>query len=161
MLPELLAVQGMMKYLHHHAKAELEGLDEEGLNWTPPGVEAVNSIYGLALHIAETQVIFAGMTIGQKLRLDIPELAQSNGTKALQVRGDSVDSVRALLRQAAELTNQAFEQATPEQLDKETTLPGGGKATCHSWPVIMVSHTAEHVGHMSLTRQLYNAQRSS
>lgn len=75
MLPELEAAQNMLKYLHHHAKQELEGLDEEGLNWTPPGVDAVNSIYGLALHIASSQVSFAtglavpGGSLGNVVRL--------------------------------------------------------------------------------------------
>ena len=76
MLPELIAAQGLLKYLHHHIKTELEGLDETGLNWVPEGVEATNSLYGLTLHIATTQVAFAGALAHQKLRLDIPGLEE-------------------------------------------------------------------------------------
>ncbi len=156
MLPELEATQNMLKYVHHQAKSQLEGLDETGLNWVPEGVEAVNSIYGLALHIASSQVTFASMLAGEKFRLEIPELEK--GSDALKLHGTSPDRARDLLRQAAQITNQVFEQLTEERLAAETTLPGGGKSNNHGWVVLMVSHAAEHEGHMALTRQLYQSQ---
>jgi hypothetical protein len=155
MLPELEAAQNMLKYLHHHAKQELEGLDEEGLNWTPPGVDAVNSIYGLALHIASSQVSFAAALIGERLKLEIPDLEK--GGNLFQLHGNSAEQARTLLRQAAEITNQAFEKVTPEHLAAAAALPGGGKGNGHSWVQLMVMHAGEHVGHMSLTRQLYQS----
>lgn len=158
MLAELEAAQGLLKYLHHHVKIELEGLDEAGLNWVPAGVAATNSLYGLTLHIATSQVAFAGALAHQKLRLDIPGLAEVE--TVFQLRGTSVEQTKTILRQAAELTNEVFENVTLEQLDAETTLPGGGKGTGHSWVQLMVMHTGEHMGHMSLTRQLYQSRQN-
>ena len=156
MLPELEAIKRMLQYSHHHINAALEELDEEGLNWVPTGVEATNSVYALALHIAWTQVAFAGAMLGERLRLEIPELEK--GSTGLNLRGTSAERAKELLRKAAEVSNEAFEKATPEHLVAEATLPGGGKGTGRSYAVLMVSHTAEHVGHMELTRQLYLAQ---
>ena len=159
MLAELEAAQSLMKYLHYHAKLELDGLDENGLNWTPEGVEEVNSIYGLALHIASSQVAFAAMLAGEKLRLELPELEKDGNI--FKVQGASSERARDLLRQAALLTNEVFEKVTQERLDQETTLPGGAKSTNHGWVALMLSHTGEHVGHMALTRQLYKISLKS
>jgi uncharacterized damage-inducible protein DinB len=157
MLPELEAAQGLLKYVHYQIKTQLEGLDEEALNWVPEGVEKVNSIYGLAMHIATSQVAFAGAVAKEKLNLEIPGLEKDGSV--FKVHGASVDQAKALLRQAAEITNQIFEKLTPEQLEAETTLPGGGKGTGRSWICLMLTHGGEHVGHMSLTRQLYQHQK--
>ena len=69
-----------------------------------------------------------------------------------------MEQAKTILRQAAELTNAVFENLTAEQLDVETTLPGGAKGTGHSWVQLMLMHTGEHMGHMSLTRQLYQSR---
>lgn len=156
MLSELEAAQNMLKYLYHHAKKDLEGLDEEGLNWVPEGVEVVNSIYGLALHIASTQVAFVGALVGEKIKLEVPNLAEVGNV--FKIRGSSAEQAKDLLRQAAEITNQVFAKVTPDHLEAVTTLPGGGKGNGHSWVQLMLMHTGEHVGHMSLTRQLYEAR---
>lgn len=158
MLPELEATQVLLKYFYHHAKQELEGLDEAGLNWVPAGVDAVNSIYGLALHIASSQIAFASALSGEKLRLELPELEK--GADIFKLHGASVDRAKDVLRQAAQIINQVFEKLSPERLDVETTLPGDIKSNNHAWVLLMVSHTAEHVGHMALTRQYYDAQQA-
>ncbi len=158
MLAELEAAQGMLKYLNHHIKAELEGLDETGLNWVPEGVEATNSIYGLALHIAYSQVAFANALDGIKRRLSgLDKLKESAGVSdVFKMRGTSVESAKALLKEAAGIVNEVFSSLTSEQLEVPATLPGGGSGTGHSWVQLLIMHTGEHVGHMSLTRQLYN-----
>jgi hypothetical protein len=153
MLSELATAQGMLKYLYVHVKEHLEALDETGLNWTPPGIEATNSVYGLALHIAQTQVLFASKLSGQKLRLDIPELEKDGS--ALKLHGISPEQAVSLLRQAAAIVNEVFEAATPEQLEIPTTLPGGSASIGHSWAHLLIMHTAEHYGHIALTHQLY------
>lgn len=152
MLPELEAAQGLLKYLHHQVKTQLEGLDEAGLNWQPTGVEKVNSIYALALHIASSQVAFAAMLAGEKLELELDEAEK--GSDMLRLAGTSAERAKNLLRQAAQLTNEVFEKLTLERLALDTILPGGGKSNNHSWVLLMISHAAEHAGHMALTRQL-------
>lgn len=165
MLPELAAAQGMLKYLHHRVKTDLQDLDAEGLNWTPPGVDETNSIYGLALHIASTQVAFAGALVGEPLRLDIPELTgegRKAHAKVLKSVGDTADTAISYLRQAAQITNEVFERVTPEMLEREAILPGGSKGIGHNWVQLMMMHGGEHIGHMGLTRQLYfNSQQSA
>ena len=157
MLSELEAAQNMMKFSHRQIKNVLEGLDEEGLNWVPEGVDAVNSIYGLIMHIASSQVAFMGRLAKEDLHLEIPQLGE--GGSVFQVHGNSAESAGAVLRQAAELTNGVFERVTPEMLEAEATLPGGGKGNGHSWVQLMVMHTGEHVGHLSLTSQLYRCRQ--
>ncbi len=157
MLPELETAQNLLKFLHHQAKNQLKGLDKEGLNWTPPGVEATNSIYGLAVHIAWSQVAFAAAVAKEKLRLEVAGLDE--GGSVFKLNGTSAEEAIALLRQAAETTNQVFEKLTEEHLTAETTLPGGGKGHGRSWVQLMIMHSGEHVGHMSLTRQLYDYSR--
>lgn len=163
MLPELEAAQAILKYLHHHAKTELQGLDAEGLNWTPPGVAETNSLYGLAMHIASTQVAFAGALVHERLNLAVPESEEDPKTfgKFLKNTGETADTVIAYLRQAAQITNEVFERVTPEMLERTATLPGGSKGVGHNWVQLMLMHAGEHVGHMSLTRQLYQSQQSS
>jgi uncharacterized damage-inducible protein DinB len=157
MLPELEAAQTLLKYSYSHAKKDLEGLDEAGLNWVPQGIAAVNSLYGLALHIATSQVAFAAALAGEKIQLELPELEK--GADIFKLHGATAERAINLLRQATQITNQVFEKLTSEQLDAETSLPGGVKSNKHGWVMLLVSHTAEHVAHMALTRQLYDASK--
>jgi DinB superfamily len=157
MLPELEAVQGLLKYVHHQAKDQLKGLDEEGLNWTPAGVAEVNSIFGLTVHVATSQVAMCAAAVGVDVKLDVPELeAEHNGLKAV---GTSAERAIELLRLAAEKTNEMFEQITAETLDREIGMPGGGKRPARYLIQVLLSHASEHVGHMSLTKQLYLHQK--
>lgn len=129
------------------------------MNWTPQGVEKVNSVYGLALHIASSQVAIAAMSAGVEAKLDIPELEEGN--YPLKAVGSSADRALELLRKAAEMTNEIFEQVSAEQLEAEITMPGGTKRSARFGFMLLISHAAEHVGHMSLTKQLYVNQKSN
>jgi DinB superfamily len=153
MLPELEAIQNILKYNHHQIKQVLAGLDEEGLNWTPAGVDKVNSVYGLVLHCASAQVMFLALAAGQDVKLDIPELVE--GDHPLKAVCVSADRAIELLRQSAQMSNELFEKFTPEILDHEVNMLGGGMRPARFLLPIMVAHGAEHIGHMALTKQLY------
>ena len=132
----------------------IAGLDDEAVNWKPP-VPSGNSLLVLVTHAlasAEDNVVrrAGGKTV---VRNRDAEFAATGGAshliaRANEVRGRISDALAGL----------------EGRLDEER------ESTFGKWPtrwtardslVHAVSHTAEHVGHAQLTRDLHNATRGS
>jgi hypothetical protein len=129
-------------------------LDEEAVNWKPP-VPSANSLVVLVTHAlgsAEDHVVrkAAAKTV---VRNRDAEFAATGGTSHLIARADEV---RKRIADAL--------AGLDGRLDEERESSFGrwpARWTVRDSLVHAVSHTAEHVGHAQLTRDLYIAKRGS
>jgi uncharacterized damage-inducible protein DinB len=134
----------------------IEGLSEQQLNWHPPAPDA-NSIYVIATHtLGNARAWILGIACGQPVERDRPAEFRASGRDTSPI----VENARALLDEI-EMSLRALQ---PDSLDRlreprqqlwgaGTTEPVTGRqAILH-----VISHAAEHVGHIGMTRDLAKA----
>ena len=133
----------------------IAGLDDEAVNWKPPAPGA-NSLLVLVTHAvasAEDHVVGkgAGKTV---VRNRDAEFAAMGGSGHLAARAAEV---RLRIDEAL--------VSLEGRLDEEREPPVGTwprpRGTARDRLIHSISHTAEHVGHAQVTRDLYNARRGS
>jgi hypothetical protein len=161
MLPFAQAVDTFLTRLWSEARAQLEGLPGDDLNeWKPRHLDDANTFYALATHLigaGEYWVLHAaaGWPIQRNRRAEF----QARGDLAtLQARAERwLANAREAL---ASLTDADLQRVFERQAD-----PAQG-ITAVRWTVAeclvhAVEHTALHVGHLQIQRQLWNAERGS
>ena len=127
-------------------------LDEEAVNWKPP-VPGANSLLVLVTHaLASAEEHVVGKAAGKTVvRNRDAEFASKGGSGHLAARAAEVR--RRIDDALASLEG---------RLDEEREPPLGrwpsSRATARDRLVHSVSHTAEHVGHAQLTRDLLKAR---
>jgi hypothetical protein len=141
---------GLFEELHRQVRAEIEDLDDDGLNWIP-AVDA-NAIATIVTHIvgseAETMRAVAG----------VPSVRDREQEFASGPR-DGQDLFRQL-RTADDLIDELRPQITSSRLRTRVALPTlavHDRRTGLSWLAGNYGHAREHVGHIQLTTQLYRA----
>jgi uncharacterized damage-inducible protein DinB len=132
--------------LHGDIKAALDGLPPEALDWVP-GPD-MNSLTVLVMHTTGAERYWIGQMAG----------------------GDPVDRVRAEEFQAEALNASALVERLDETLaycggilesltleDLETVRAHNGKDYRAAWSLLhALEHTAVHVGHIQMIRQLWD-----
>ena len=130
-------------------------LDDDAVIWKPPAPGA-NSLLVLVTHAlgsAEQHVVgeAAGKTV---VRNRDAEFASKGGSAHLAARATEV---RRRIDEAI--------VGLDGRLDEEREPPfrrwPGARGTVRDRLIHSISHTAEHVGHAQMTRDLYNARRGS
>ena len=131
-------------------------LDDEAVNWKPP-VPSANSLLVLVTHaLASAEEHVVGKAAGKTVvRNRDAEFATTGGSGHLAARAAEVR--RRIDEALAGLEGRLDEERDPP-IDK---WPSGARGTVRDRLIHSVSHTAEHVGHAQLTRDLYNASRGS
>ncbi len=125
----------------------LEGLSSEQLDWAP-GPE-MNSLCVLAVHVTAAERFWIGIAIDDVLERDRPA--------EFRAKGHSLDELKARFSANINFYRTAFarqpigrlsEEATFEFLDRRINCRRG-------WALLRaLDHTAEHLGHAGMTRQL-------
>jgi hypothetical protein len=143
----------LFEQLHDQIRTEINDLDDDCLNWKP-GPDA-NSISTLVIHLlgseAETLRCVAGL----------PCVRDRDSEFSPRQR-----RMTALLRElhaADELINEMRPQITASRLRTHgvlPTLPANEHQSGLTWLVGNYGHAREHVGHIQLTRQLYQGSAS-
>lgn len=137
---------------HAALKAALDGLGPDALDWVPgPGM---NAIAVLIVHLAGAERYWIG---------DVALQDPSGRVRAreFEARAHSVETLTAHLDRSLAYARSGLADASLEMLaaprrsvnhpDRPFTV---GWALLHA-----LEHTAEHVGHIQLTRQLWDARR--
>jgi hypothetical protein len=144
----------LLGQLHDQVRAELDGLDDAGLHWSPgPGT---NSIATIVTHLvgseAETLRCVAGVP---NLRRRDDEF-RPRPARAADVLGQlaGADALIGDLRPALGPHRLRTLMALP-------TLPDAERRSGLTWLVGSYGHGREHVGHIQLTRQLYQVDQAS
>ena len=142
-----------LEQLSHRIIAELEAVPPEALNWRPPFPDS-NSMYVLAIHTAAaTEWWVVGAAAGQPVQRDRPAEFRSEGSLAV-VKTWYADKLAAV-RQAADGLSDADLSAKRSY----TTLRGSTEENTAAYCLLhALEHAAEHLGHIQITRQLWEQQ---
>lgn len=143
---ELIRLLGDQHTFAHHA---LEGASAEAVNWKPASTPC-DSLAGLVHHIVEVQRLWLDTVIGGEPVP--PGLATAHAAT-----GQSGDELARLLDDSLAKSKARLESLAPSQLDEERERRG--RTVTVRWAAYhTLEHTAMHVGHMQITRQVYDDQ---
>jgi hypothetical protein len=138
--------------LHQQLRHELDGLDDDALNWVPtPGA---NSIATIVRHLlgseAETLHTVAGSSWERDRDAEFfPSMLTRRGVLVLL---DNADDVIAELGPSIDGTRLTSEFALP-------TLPTDDVRPGLSWLITNYGHACEHRGQIQLTKQLHETEQ--
>jgi uncharacterized damage-inducible protein DinB len=135
------------------------GLPVEALNWRPiPRVEgeAFNSIGVMATHIAGAEHFWIAEVVGRKPPTRVREAE-------FQVQDVQASALLDLLDRAREETLEVFSAFNETTLDETRMVQGRSMPeVAVRWALMhIVEHTALHIGHMQITRQLWTEGQST
>jgi uncharacterized damage-inducible protein DinB len=153
--PELEHYAQAFERMHTEAAAAVAGLTAAGLNWRPlAGDESTNSLAVTLTHLAGSERYWVGEVAGERP-------AHRDREAEFRASATSGADLQALLDEAAKVIRETLSSLPPEKLGETVTVPGrdGGRTVSKRWAVVhALEHVAVHVGHMQLTRQLWEAQ---
>ena len=136
--------------LHSDAIKAVDGLPLEAFDWTPgPGM---NSISVLILHLCGSERYWIG-------DVALGEPSGRDREQEFRARGLNLDQLKQRLAAADEYARQALMRFSPSDLEILKTSPRNDKTFRVGWCLAhALEHTALHVGHLQLTRQLWEQQ---
>ena len=140
-----------LQALHHDIRQAMAGLPTEALDWAPaPGA---NSIAVLIAHTAGAERHWIGERAGRRT-------VQRDRASEFAVKAQDAATLAALLDESLALAAGVLEELAVEDL----TRPAGRWAQTHevdaAWALWhALEHTAQHSGHIQLTRQWWDAQQ--
>jgi hypothetical protein len=145
------AVVALFVQLHEELSAAIRALDADGLNFVP--CAGANSIATITTHLlgseAETIRTVAGMHSNRSRDSEF-----QMGEQTPQALLDQIEEADRLLSMCAPaLTDERLAaQLSLPTLPPEETRPGV------TWLVGNLGHAREHMGHLAITRQLYQSR---
>ena len=140
-----------LQKLHADIRQTLEGLQVDALDWSPG--RDINSLAVLAVHTAGAERYWIGDVIARD---------DSHRDRAAEFRARAVDSATLLKRLDAVLASsqQVLEGLSLSDLETMRIAPRDGSEVTVTWALLHVlEHTAIHLGHMQLMRQLWEQRR--
>ena len=147
MVPEVQEFADRLDQIRRQAREAIQGLDERGLNSTPLD-EDTSSPAVLVHHMAGTERFWLRQIIGGV------NIARSRPDEFV-ARAATVAALEELLEEAGRTTRQVLSDLTAEQLHE--TRDARGEPRSVQWCLLgVMDHLSGHVGHLQLTRQLYD-----
>ena len=135
--------------LHQAFNAARDGLPVEALDWSP-GLE-MNSLAVLAVHTAGAERFWIGDVAGQD---------PSGRVRAEEfvTTGRTAVELQALLDQALAHAESVLAGLSLRDLEQMRTDPRDGRSYSVAWALLhALEHTAQHLGHAQVGRQLWQA----
>ena len=147
MEPEAQCYMNSLGSLHQEIRIALQGLPPKALNWRPPLKDA-NTIAVIVTHAAtgEAFMVYQGLTGKDVGRVRLEEFLAT---------ATHVNSLLALVDQVEARIQEALSDETSRSLNEDSHLPNRKVSKRHC-VVHAIDHTAIHVGHLQLTRQLWD-----
>ena len=142
-----------LQELHENILQAIEGLPPDALDWTPgPGM---NSLCVLVVHVSGAERYWIG---------DVVARDPSDRDRAAEFRVQGLDAAALENRLADTLvyTRGVLETLTLEDLETIRISPRDGRRFTVAWSLAhALEHTAIHVGHIQITRQLWEQQEAA
>jgi len=153
MLQEIQNYLTELDDLRNQGKELLEGLAQEALDWRPiegEGELATNSLSIIATHLAGSETFWSSELIGGK-KID------RDRDLEFKTKGISSSELKGRLDKAGKLTHEMLSSLTEKQLAESRNWRD--RSINVRWCILhLVTHFAQHIGHMQLTRQLWLAK---
>lgn len=138
-----------LESLYGEAAKAIAGLPVEALDWAPPLPDA-NSITVLVAHMTGAQRFLVGDLVG-----DIP----SKRDRAAEFKAQGLDeaAVTAMLSRAMSVTRDALEKLSLADMNAPEPRSKEGRSFTVAFALFhALAHTGSHVGHLQLTRQMWD-----
>lgn len=138
--------------LHRGILDTIEGLSPEALDWTPLQKTSgdMNSINVLVVHLCGAERYW----IGDVACGDISGRVRA---EEFQVSGMNANFLTEKINAATEYAQMALEKLTIDDLAKDGTSPRDGRNYTVGWALLhALEHTAIHLGHIQITRQMWD-----
>jgi hypothetical protein len=136
--------------LHGGMEHVLQGLPQEALDWVPG--DDTNSLAVLAAHVAGSGRYWVGDVVAG-------EPSGRDRDAEFRVRGLGAAQHVERLRDSLRFSHGVLERLSLEDLSALRTLPGNPREFTVGWALAhALEHTALHLGHMQLTRQMWEQQ---
>ena len=134
--------------LHRMAGEAIAGLDEAALDWQPG--EEMNSLTVLVTHTAWAERYWVGVMAGG-------DMVARDRPAEFMAQGQTAVSLQTLLNNTLAHSQQTLTALTVKDLGRGMASPMHDKRPfAIGWSLLhALEHTAEHVGQMQLTRQLW------
>ena len=149
MEPIFAAVLSRLEEMHQEYFEYMDGLSTEELDWSP-GPE-MNSLCVLGVHVTAAERFWIG--------LGIDDVSERNRPAEFLASGYALEALKAGFAANIAFYREAFERQDADRLaevvdvshfmDRPSQLVTRGYALLHG-----LDHTAEHLGHAGMTRQL-------
>jgi uncharacterized damage-inducible protein DinB len=141
----------VLQAMHKDCKAALTDMSQEELDHSPG--EGMNSLAVLAAHIAGSGSFWiSDVVMGQPTGRDRPSEFVTSGVDR-RTLSDRLDGSLSRI-------GNIFENLSVEQLSEYRTAPGWEEEFTVAWAIgHILEHTALHLGHMQVTRQLLEQGR--
>lgn len=140
-----------LDYFHGHYFQYMDSLTTEQLDWIPG--KDMNSLCVLAVHVSQAERYWIGLGIGDPI--------ERNRAAEFEASGYTLDELKQRFTDNMAYYKQAFESATTSTFDQKVTValfPERTWETTRSWALLhALDHSAEHLGHAGMTRQLLDA----
>lgn len=148
MQPFFADLLNRLEDLHKHYHQYLGGLTTEQLDWSPG--QDMNSLCVLAIHVTQAERYWIG------LALDDP--IQRDRASEFVAHGHTLDDLTSRFEHNLAYYRTAFETASTAPLNDRVTValnPDRSWECTRNWALLhALDHTAEHLGHTGITRQL-------
>jgi len=150
---EIQGYLGKIGELWGHIQEMLDGLPPEALDWRPlegEGDLATNSLAAIAAHVAGSGTYLIQEVVGRQ-----PIHRDREGE--FSTRGVDVPTLKARLDAARQAIEKVLSPFTAARLEEDRRYRD--RTAKVRWILLHVlEHTASHLGHMQLTRQLWAAR---
>lgn len=157
MHPVAVSIDFYLNKLTKESFNQIDGLPAEAVNaWRPAaGLEDVNTFFALLTHLVSSGEFWVLSVAAERPtnRMRASEFVATGDVDALRARAETwLSGVRAFLET---LTGDDFGRVV-DYLDSEDGTPSS--TTIADCLVHAVDHTANHLGHLQLQRQIWNAE---
>jgi uncharacterized damage-inducible protein DinB len=138
-----------LQALHHEIAQAVAGLPQTALDWTP--ASQTNSMVVLVMHLVGAERYWIGdVALGQPSGRD--------RAVEFQVSGLSTQDLDAHLEAAGDYARNALQGLELAVLARPCVSPRDGRGLSTAWALLhALEHTAIHLGHIQLTRQLWES----
>jgi len=138
--------------LHQVILIAIEGLPPEALDWTPiqKTHAGMNTINVLVIHLCGAERYWIG-------EVACGDLSGRVRAEEFQVSGLSAAQLTEKIKAASQYAQSALEKLAIDDLDADGTYTRDSRVFTVGWALLhALEHTAVHLGHIQITRQLWN-----
>ena len=140
-----------LQEFHDEIRTAIKGLPQEALDWTPD--PEINSLNVLVTHLTGAERYWIGDVIAGDPKARDREAE-------FKVQGLSEQDLLRRLSDNEDYIRKALEPLALKELEQTRISPRNGRSVTVGWALCHVlKHTALHLGHMQISRQLWEQQK--
>ncbi len=136
--------------VHSDINQAIKDLPQAALDWIPS--EGMNSINVMIFHLTGAERYWIG-------DVAMRDPSERDRAAEFRVKGIPLESLLKRLADTTAYAHHAVAQLTLQDLEQERTSPRDGSKFTVAWALLhSLEHSAIHLGHIQLTRQLWDQQ---